>query len=88
MKLYIISIFFILVFISFYLEGDGASSSNIVDDVDDSSMCPICWITMSAETFTTICNHKYCEGCINNWLQRSNLCPLCRTAIYKNNGNL
>ncbi|XP_050546682.1 uncharacterized protein LOC126908504 isoform X11 [Daktulosphaira vitifoliae] len=94
MKLHILSTFFILVFFAFYLEGDGASSSNgdgasssnVVDDDGDDSNCPICMNTISPETFITRCLHKFCEECMNLWLQRKNECPICRTPVYENNG--
>lgn len=44
--------------------------------------CPICLNQMTLETsVSTICNHQYCEACLNTWLENHHTCPLCRAEI-------
>lgn len=42
--------------------------------------CVICLdrVMVGSEAVQMPCVHNYHEECIVNWLQRSNLCPLCR----------
>ena len=42
--------------------------------------CSICLNNRS--NFTTNCNHKFCNGCITNWLLTHNNCPMCRKEFY------
>lgn len=46
--------------------------------------CPICLNEMSLETsVSTLCQHQYCEGCLNTWLENHNTCPLCRHQLQE-----
>ena len=46
--------------------------------------CPICLNEMTLETsVSTMCNHQYCETCLNTWLENHNTCPLCRYEIHE-----
>ena len=42
--------------------------------------CPICLVEIN-NIHTTICNHKFCQICIKNWLKTRNECPMCRFVI-------
>ena len=49
-------------------------------------ICPIC---LSSEiNYTTVCNHKFCNICISEWLLNNNTCPCCRRELYPRNTNL
>lgn len=42
------------------------------------SECPICFGSMEENNFVeTPCHHKFHEGCIKDWFNRSTLCPMC-----------
>lgn len=43
--------------------------------------CPICREQPSPPWIELNCNHRYCLGCILNWLQRKMDCPLCRRSV-------
>ena len=43
--------------------------------------CPICLDSIVDDMFTTICKHKYHKLCLNSWLTKSQVCPLCRTNL-------
>ena len=42
--------------------------------------CTICLSNEinSGELFTNNCNHTFCRECLEQWLEYSNVCPLCR----------
>lgn len=31
---------------------------------------------------TANCNHTFCESCLNKWLSKSKLCPVCRSIVH------
>ncbi|KAF0767376.1 E3 ubiquitin-protein ligase RNF8-like [Aphis craccivora] len=31
---------------------------------------------------TANCNHTFCESCLNKWLSKSKLCPVCRSVVH------
>jgi hypothetical protein len=46
------------------------------------NVCVIC------TEYTTIhpigsCRHSFCNGCILEWLENHNTCPLCRRVVHK-----
>ncbi|KAJ5067290.1 lon peptidase n-terminal domain and ring finger protein c14f5.10c [Anaeramoeba ignava] len=43
--------------------------------------CPIC--KMSMEPPITMCpnGHSFCQGCLSQWLERGDRCPICKTKI-------
>jgi len=43
--------------------------------------CPICMDTIQSECLVTKCGHKYCDKCINQWLEKNSACPYCRAPI-------
>jgi hypothetical protein len=47
---------------------------------EDSEKCPICLATFAAqETATTdACDHFFCTGCLEEWSERTNTCPVDR----------
>lgn len=44
--------------------------------------CAIC-LSDVVNSYTTICNHIFCESCIKLWKRINITCPLCRTQIQK-----
>jgi hypothetical protein len=48
----------------------------------DNNMCIICHEDMESP-LQLKCQHVYCSGCIENWLNHDNTCPLCRVEIVK-----
>ena len=47
--------------------------------------CPICFDIIENPTATKCCNHIFCFKCIATSLEKSQRCPMCRSAIYKHN---
>jgi len=45
--------------------------------------CPICLDIIQRECLVTKCGHKYCDTCINQWLNimKNSNCPYCRAPI-------
>ena len=48
-------------------------------DVDTIETCPIC--QEGDCEIKTICNHSFCETCLNTWLHTHNSCPYCRQIV-------
>jgi len=44
-------------------------------------LCPICMDTILIECLVTKCGHKYCDKCINQWLEKNSSCTYCRAPI-------
>ena len=44
--------------------------------------CPICQ-DFNRDTKTTICNHTFCQSCLDKWLISNHTCPMCRTQIQE-----
>jgi hypothetical protein len=47
--------------------------------------CPVCY--SAPATVTTRCGHKFCFGCMKQWLAKSTeeskpTCPMCRTTVH------
>jgi len=47
----------------------------------DNTVCPICLDVIQHNVFVTVCRHKYHKSCIDQWLTKSDVCPLCRGNI-------
>lgn len=52
---------------------------------DQANPCPICYEPIKEDERTRVlpCKHEFCRGCINEWLENSNMkerapCPYCR----------
>ena len=48
---------------------------------DESSFCPIC--EENKVDISLPCSHFFCEKCINNWIIKSDTCPMCRIKLEK-----
>ena len=60
--------------------GDDDSLASTESSETDEVECCICLENVCAENVATLngCVHKFCLGCISQWSEGSNLCPLCR----------
>ena len=56
-----------------------------VNDCETMLECPICRTDDLTQYVKTPCGHKYCQGCIKSWLEKSNSCPYCRDNIILTN---
>lgn len=43
------------------------------------STCTICFDELKEKAILNNCSHEYCYGCIRQWANNSNKCPLCKT---------
>jgi hypothetical protein len=50
-----------------------------IKDVDVQDVCPICLDDMDVNNAVeSPCNHIFCRLCIEEWLKKSELCPVCK----------
>jgi hypothetical protein len=59
---------------------DVINRSWLSNEITTLKTCGICQ-EFTKSHIVTPCNHDYCKNCINNWLNQSNVCPLCRAKI-------
>ena len=46
--------------------------------------CPICFIQFDNYDKITLCGHKFCKKCLEEWLlQHNSTCPICRIELNK-----
>jgi len=50
--------------------------------VDEEFICPICCMVLE-DTVEAPCQHVFCSGCINQWLDRESNCPSCRERVVQ-----
>lgn len=58
---------------------------NIKIRIKESNSCTICLDDVATKTVLECCSNAFCFKCINIWLTRSRACPLCKTAINRDN---
>jgi hypothetical protein len=58
-----------------------AKMASIRERITNSDMCCICYDGISHKTVAVCCSNAYCFRCINLWLARRSLCPLCKTPL-------
>ena len=53
------------------------------ENMNNDVTCIVCYNTIEKENICkTNCNHIYCTGCLNEWLDRGNVdCPMCRSPV-------
>ena len=49
--------------------------------VDEELLCPICHAVLQDPLQIRSCEHAFCADCINEWLARSQSCPIDRSPI-------
>lgn len=47
----------------------------------ESDTCPICLDLILEDMFITSCKHVYHRNCLQGWLVKSSVCPLCRSPL-------
>jgi hypothetical protein len=57
--------------------------SKISEKINENITCPICTIDYDS-CIVTKCNHKFCEDCINKWLETNIKCPYCFVELNEN----
>ena len=48
------------------------------DQIDDELKCVICKQILESPVSLLVCQHTFCESCINTWLRENETCPICR----------
>lgn len=60
---------------------------HLCNNENEGEECPICLDNLNSKNTKTLpCNHKFHKLCLDTWLKRKNICPLCRfplAYIYK-----
>lgn len=57
---------------------------NIKRRIRESEMCCICYDDIEKKTILSCCSNAYCFKCINIWLSKHAICPLCKHVQGKN----
>lgn len=52
-------------------------ASTIIEKEKIDDVCSICLDIFENKIRKLICNHIFCDECINTWLQKSKKCPCC-----------
>lgn len=53
----------------------------IKERIKDSDTCAICYDEISNKTITRCCQNSFCFKCINIWLSKSAICPMCKETM-------
>ena len=56
----------------------------IKERVTSSDVCNICYDEYETKTVVTCCQNSFCFKCINLWINRKAVCPLCKTKLENN----
>jgi hypothetical protein len=59
---------------------DNVSKLQDTWEIDDDTTCPICIETIKSKDCKSrvlLCNHTYCQDCIEQWLSKNKKCPVC-----------
>ncbi|CAD7931681.1 unnamed protein product [Amoebophrya sp. A120] len=62
----------------------GHSAGDVQDGSPNRDNCPICLEQIRDEKALSSCGHKFCTGCIGQWLSTCELepsCPVCREVV-------
>ena len=57
------------------------SAPTIENPEEEKEDCCICYSELPKATTTLECGHSFCTGCILQWFQRNNTCPMCRAEV-------
>ncbi|EEQ97566.1 rnf5, putative, partial [Perkinsus marinus ATCC 50983] len=78
-------------FRSVYMSSSSSSSSNTPGSDDDTKSgrskssnfeCNICF-DQASEPVVTRCGHLFCWSCLDQWLDRSGECPVCKAGVTR-----
>ncbi|RWS04594.1 E3 ubiquitin-protein ligase NRDP1-like protein, partial [Dinothrombium tinctorium] len=61
----------------------GYDISRFVTEVYDDLQCAICLNVLKDAVQTKYCAHAFCKECIDEWLQRKQMCPLDRKYLSR-----
>ncbi len=61
----------------------GYDPSRFVVKVDDEFLCSICSMVFDRPVETP-CDHTFCEDCLKQWLMKTAICPMDKTALTVN----
>lgn len=53
--------------------------------INESETCSICYEDIENKTITRCCQNSFCFKCINLWLMRSAICPICKSTLDSRN---
>ena len=60
-------------------EAEG-NSNQMMFSMQEEFLCVICQeLFINAHVLS--CSHSFCETCINDWLKKNNICPICRKKV-------
>ncbi len=49
--------------------------------IRENNTCCICFDQITRKTFLSCCSNSFCFKCLNLWLSRSAVCPLCKSGV-------
>lgn len=55
--------------------------NTIKSRIRDNDTCCICYDHIARKTFLSCCSNSFCFKCINLWLSRAPVCPLCKSGV-------
>lgn len=58
-----------------------AKVHGIKERIKTSNTCCICYDTINVKTVVPCCSNTYCFTCLNIWLAKHQLCPLCKNTL-------
>ncbi|CAF4354621.1 unnamed protein product, partial [Adineta steineri] len=53
------------------------------DGIDQELQCIICRQPFREPVTSVKCHHTFCKECIDNWMQRRSLCPVCAIRSFR-----
>ncbi|XP_017067964.1 E3 ubiquitin-protein ligase NRDP1 [Drosophila eugracilis] len=59
----------------------GFDLNNIVGNVDEELICPICTDVLEEPVQSSECEHAYCRACIDKWMLQKQICPVDRSVL-------
>jgi SNF2 family DNA or RNA helicase len=61
---------------------EGNMKINLIKErINESNTCSICYDDMANKTITKCCQNSFCFKCINIWLGKNSVCPMCKTSL-------
>jgi hypothetical protein len=54
----------------------------IKERIRNTNTCCICYETMCSKTIAPCCSNAFCFACLNIWLQKTKMCPMCKHVLF------